>query len=153
MTVAAILTHIPEVHALGLKLTQGTYLTDGWYWDQSEASRAWAKRYFEKMKKMPGAMQAADYSAVTTYLKAVKTAGTDDGDKVMATLRATPISDMYTTRGVIRGDGRMVYDMYLRQVKAPDESKYPWDYYKTVRTIPGDVAFTKKAESKCALWK
>ena len=153
MSVAAILTHIPEVHALGLKLTQGAYLTDGWYWDQDEASRAWAKRYFERMKKMPGAMQAADYSAVTTYLKAVKAAGTDDGEKVMATLRATKISDMFTKSGVIRPDGRMVYDMYLRQVKKPEESKYPWDYYKTVRTIPGEAAFTKKSESKCALWK
>lgn len=153
MSLAAILTHIPEIHALGLNLTQGMFLTDGWYWDQDDASRAWAKRYFEKMKKMPGAMQAADYSAVTTYLKAVKAAGTDEGDKVMATLKSTPISDMYTRHGVIRPDGRMVYDMYLRQVKTPAESKYPWDYYKTVKTIPGDEAFTKKSETKCALWK
>ncbi|MBU1361352.1 MAG: ABC transporter substrate-binding protein [Gammaproteobacteria bacterium] len=153
MNLAAILTHITEVHALGLKLTQGMYLTDGWYWDQDDASRAWAKRYFEKMKKMPSSMQAADYSAVTTYLKAVKAAGTDDGDKVMATLKSTKISDMYTKSGMIRTDGRMVYDMYLRQVKTPAESKGPWDYYKTVKTIPGDEAFTKKSETKCALWK
>jgi len=105
------------------------------------------------MKKMPGAMQAADYSAVTTYLKAVKAAGTDDGDKVMATLKSTTISDMYTKSGMIRPDGRMVYDMYLRQVKSPSESKYPWDYYRTIKTIPGEEAFTKKSETKCALWK
>lgn len=153
MSLAAILTHITEIDALGLKLTQGMYLTDGWYWDQDEASRTWAKRYFEKMKKMPSSMQAADYSAVTTYLKAVKAAGTDDGDKVMATLKSTTISDMYTKKGVIRPDGRMVYDMYLRQVKTPAESKYPWDYYKTVKTIPGEQAYTTQAETKCALWK
>jgi branched-chain amino acid transport system substrate-binding protein len=141
------------VHALGLNLTQGMYLTDGWYWDQDDQSRAWSNRYFAKMKKMPTAMQAADYSAVTTYLKAVKAAGTDDGDKVMAKLKSTPISDMYTRKGVIRPDGRMVYDMYLRQVKKPSESKYPWDYYRTIRTIPGEQAYTTKAETKCALWK
>ena len=116
-------------------------------------SRAWARRYFDKMKKMPSSMQAADYSAVTTYLKAVKAAGTDDGDKVMATLKSTTISDMYTRKGVIRPDGRMVYDMFLRQVKAPADSKYPWDYYKTVKTIPGEQAYTTKAETKCSLWK
>ena len=153
MNLAAILIHITEVHALGLNLTQGMYLTDGWYWDQDAQSRAWSKRYFDKMKKMPTAMQAADYSAVTTYLKAVKAAGTDDGDKVMAKLKSTTISDMYTRHGVIRPDGRMVYDMYLRQVKKPSESKYPWDYYRTIRTIPGEQAYTTKAETKCALWK
>ncbi|RZL93480.1 MAG: ABC transporter substrate-binding protein [Variovorax sp.] len=153
MSLAAILTHITEIHALGLKLTQGMYLTDGWYWDQDEDSRAWAKRYFDRMKKMPSSMQAGDYSAVTTYLKAVKAAGTDDGDKVMTTLKSTKISDMFTKSGSIRTDGRMVYDMYLRQVKTPAESKYPWDYYKTVRKIPGDEAYTTKVESKCALWK
>jgi branched-chain amino acid transport system substrate-binding protein len=153
MNLAAILIHITEVHALGLNLTQGMYLTDGWYWDQDDQSRAWSKRYFAKMKKMPTAMQAADYSAVTTYLKAVKAAGTDDGDKVMAKLKSTTISDMYTRKGVIRPDGRMVYDMYLRQVKKPSESKYPWDYYRTIRTIPGEQAYTTKAETKCALWK
>jgi branched-chain amino acid transport system substrate-binding protein len=153
MNLAAILIHITEIHALGLNLTQGMYLTDGWYWDQDAQSRAWSKRYFEKMKKMPTAMQAADYSAVTTYLKAVKAAGTDDGDKVMATLKSTKISDMFTKSGVIRPDGRMVYDMYLRQVKTPAESKYPWDYYKTIKTIPGEQAYTTKAETKCSIWK
>ena len=153
MKLAAILTHITEVHALGLPLTQGMYLTDGWYWDQSDASRQWSKRFFEKMKKMPTSMQAADYSAVLTYLKAVQAAGTDEGDAVMKQLKSARISDMYTDNGMIRPDGRMVYDMYLRQVKAPEESKYPWDYYKTVRTIPGDEAFTTKAETKCSLWK
>jgi len=86
-------------------------------------------------------------------LKAVKTAGTDDGDKVMAALKSTSISDMYTRSGTIRPDGRMVYDIYLRQVKKPEESKYPWDYYKTIKMIPGEEAFTKKSETKCSLWK
>jgi len=153
MKMAAVLTHITEVHALGLEQTQGMYLTDGWYWDQSEASREWSKRFFEKRKKMPTSMQAADYSSVLTYLKAVQAAGTDDGDAVMKQLKSTRIHDMYTDDGFIRADGRMVYDMFLRQVKSPQESKYPWDYYKTVRAIPGDEAFTTRAETKCSLWK
>ncbi len=124
------------------------YLTDGWYWDQDYASRAWSKRYFEKMKKMPSAMQAADYSAVTTYLKAVKAVGSDDGDKVMAQMKTAKISDMFTKSGVIRPDGRMVYDMYLRQVKTPAESKYPWDYYKTVKTIPGEEALRDQGRNQ-----
>jgi branched-chain amino acid transport system substrate-binding protein len=153
MHLAAILTHITEINSLGLKLTQGMYLTDGWYWDQDEASRQWAKRFFAIVHRMPTAMQAADYSATMTYLKAVKAINSDDGDKVMTQMRATPIDDMFTKHGVIRPDGRMVYDMYLRQVKTPAESKYPWDYYKTLKTIPGDEAYTTKAETKCRLWK
>jgi branched-chain amino acid transport system substrate-binding protein len=128
------------------------YLTDSWYWDQSDAARKWARRYFDKMKKMPSSLQAADYSATLTYLNAVKAAGTDDPDKVMAKMKASKIDDMYA-KGVIRPDGRMVHDMYLMQVKTPAESKAPWDYYKVVQTIPGEQAFTTKAESKCALWK
>ncbi|MER1967840.1 ABC transporter substrate-binding protein [Castellaniella sp. GW247-6E4] len=153
MKLAAILTHITEINSIGLEQAQGMYLTDGWYWDQNEASRAWSKRFFEKMKRMPTAMQAADYSAALTYLKAVKAIDSDDGDKVMAQLKSTTISDMLTQHGVIRPDGRMVYDMYLRQVKTPAESKYPWDYYKTLKTIPGDEAYTRKSETKCVLWK
>jgi branched-chain amino acid transport system substrate-binding protein len=129
------------------------YVTDGWYWDMNNDSRAWSKRYFAKMKKEPTMLQAADYSATMTYLNAVKAAGTDDGDKVMAQMKSTKINDMFAKGGVIRPDGRMVHDMYLLQVKAPSESKYPWDYYKVVQTIPGDKAFLTKAESKCSLWK
>jgi branched-chain amino acid transport system substrate-binding protein len=152
MKLAGLLMFINDVHSLTLNLTQGMYLTDSWYWDQNEATRKWARRYFDKMKKMPSSLQAADYSATLTYLNAVKAAGTDDPDKVMAKLKSMKIDDMYA-KGSIRPDGRMVHDMFLMQVKKPAESKYPWDYYQVVQTIPGDQAFTTKAESKCAAWK
>ncbi|NEX61896.1 ABC transporter substrate-binding protein [Noviherbaspirillum galbum] len=153
MKLAGLLMFINDVHSLGLNLTQGMYLTDGWYWDLNDDSRKWSKRYFEKMKKEPSMLQAADYSATMTYLNAVKAAGTDDADKVMAKLKSTKISDMFTKNGVIRPDGRMVHDMYLMEVKKPGESKYPWDYYKVVQTIPGDQAYMTKAETKCSFWK
>jgi branched-chain amino acid transport system substrate-binding protein len=129
------------------------YLTTGWYWDLNPESRAWAARYFSKMKKEPSMLQAADYSATMTYLKAVKAVGTDDSDKVMAYMKKTKINDMFTKGGEIRPDGRMVHDMYLMQVKKPAESKAPWDYYKVVATVPGAQAYLTKAESKCSLWK
>jgi len=98
-------------------------------------------------------LQAADYSATMNYLAAVKALKTDDGDKVMAHLKKTKINDMFAKNGEIRPDGRMVHDMYLMEVKTPAESKYPWDYYKIVQTIPGAQAYTTKAETKCSLWK
>lgn len=153
MKLAGLLMFINDVHSLTLKLTHGMYLTDNWYWDQNEETRAWARRYFGKMKKMPSSLQAADYSATTQYLNAVKAAGSDDTEKVLAKLRSTKINDMYAKNGMIRGDGSMIHDMYLMQVKEPAEAKYPWDYYKVVQTIPGEQAFTTKAESKCSLWK
>jgi branched-chain amino acid transport system substrate-binding protein len=153
MKLAGLLIFINDVHSLGLNLTQGMYLTDGWYWDANDDTRAWSKRYFAKMKKEPSMLQAADYSAAGNYLKAVKAVGTDDSDKVMAYLKANKINDMFTKNGVIRPDGRMVHDMYLMEVKKPAESKYPWDYYKVVATIPGDQAYATKAETKCSLWK
>jgi branched-chain amino acid transport system substrate-binding protein len=153
MKVAGLLVFINDIHTLGLNTTQGLYLTDGWYWDQNQDSRAWSKRYFAKMKKQPSMLQAADYSAATNYLNAVKAVGSDDADKVMAQLRKTKINDMFAKNGEIRPDGRMVYDMYLMQVKSPKESKGPWDYYKVVATIPGEQAYTTKAETKCAAWK
>ena len=153
MKLAGLLMFINDVHSLTPKLTQGMFLTDSWYWDQSEETRKWARRYFDKMKKMPSSLQAADYSATTTYLKAVKAIGTDDPDKVLAELHKTKINDMYVKNGAVRADGSMIHDMYLMQVKTPAESKYPWDYYKVVQIIPGEQAFTTKAESKCASWK
>jgi branched-chain amino acid transport system substrate-binding protein len=153
MKLAGLLIFINDVHSLGLNMTQGMYLTDGWYWDQNAETRAWSKRYFEKMKKFPSMLQAGDYSAATNYLKAVKAVGSDDSDKVMAYLKANKINDMFAKNGVIRPDGRMVHDMYLMEVKKPSESKYPWDYYKVVATIPGDQAYATKAETKCSLWK
>ncbi|WP_332852706.1 ABC transporter substrate-binding protein [Duganella sp. S19_KUP01_CR8] len=153
MKLAGLLIFINDVHSLGLNLTQGMYLTDGWYWDANADTRAWSKRYFEKMKKEPSMLQAADYSAAANYLKAVKAVGSDDTDKVMAYLKANKINDMFAKNGVIRPDGRMVHDMYLMEVKKPSESKYPWDYYKVLATIPGDQAYATKAETKCSLWK
>jgi branched-chain amino acid transport system substrate-binding protein len=153
MKLAGLLMFINDVHSLGLNLTQGMYLTDGWYWDLNDDTRKWSKRYFDKMKKEPSMLQAADYSAATQYLNAVKAIGTDDADKVMAQLKKTKINDMFTKNGEIRPDGRMVHDMYLMEVKKQSESKYPWDYYKVVQTIPAAQAWVTKAESKCALWK
>ena len=153
MKLAGLLMFITDIHSLGLNLTQGMFLTDGWYWDQNAETRAWSKKFFEKIKRMPTMLHAADYSVAYQYLSAVKAVGTDDGDKVMAQLKKTKINDVFAKNGVIRPDGRMVHDMYLMEVKKPSESKYPWDYYKVVQTIPGDQAYATKAESKCALWK
>ncbi len=153
MKLAGLLIFINDVHSLGLNLTQGMYLTTGWYWDMNPETRAWSKRYFDKMKKEPSMLQAGDYSAAASYLKAVKAVGGDDTDKVMAYLKANKINDMFAKNGVIRPDGRMVHDMFLMEVKKPSESKYPWDYYKVAATIPGDQAYATKAETKCSLWK
>jgi branched-chain amino acid transport system substrate-binding protein len=153
MKLAGLLMFITDIHSLGLKATQGMYLTDGWYWDQSPESRAWSQRYFGKMKKMPSMVQAGDYSVALQYLQAVKAVGSDDGDKVMAQLKKSKVNDMFAKGGYVRPDGRMVHDMLLVQVKSPAESKAPWDYYKIVQVIKGEDAFTTKAESKCALWK
>jgi branched-chain amino acid transport system substrate-binding protein len=153
MKIVALNMYISDVHALGLNTAQNMYLTDGWYWDLNKETRDWSKRYSEKMKGKPTLLHAADYSSTMHYLNAVKAIGSDDGDKVMAQMKKTPINDMFAKGGVIRPDGRMVHDMYLMQVKTPAESKYPWDYYKVVQTIPGDQAVTTKAESRCTLWK
>jgi branched-chain amino acid transport system substrate-binding protein len=150
---AGLLVFINDVHTLGLQTTQGMVLTTGWYWDLNAETRTWSKRYFAKTKKQPSMLQAGDYSAAMTYLGAVKALGTDDADKVMAHLKQARINDMFAKGGVIRPDGRMVHDMYLMEVKKPAESRYPWDYYKVVQTIPGDQAYVTKAESKCPLWK
>jgi branched-chain amino acid transport system substrate-binding protein len=153
MKLAGLLMFETDIHSLGLDLTKGMYLTSAWYWDMNPETRAWSKRFYSVRKTEPTYLQAADYSATMTYLKAVKAAGSDDGDKVMAQLKKATISDMFTKHGVIRPDGRMVHDMYLMQVKTPAESKAPWDYYKLIQTIPGDQAFMTKAESTCSLWK
>jgi len=147
-----LLVFINEIHSLGLANTEGLQVADSWYWNQDDASRKFAKRFFEKYKRMPSSVQAADYSAAANYLKAVQTAGTTDADKVMSTLKSMKIDDFYN-KGQIRADGRMIHDMYLYQVKSPKESTTPWDYYKTIAKIPGEQAFTSPAESKCALLK
>jgi branched-chain amino acid transport system substrate-binding protein len=153
MKLAGMVMFVTDIHALGLGLTQGMYLSDNWYWDQNDESRKWSRRYFENMKKMPTGNQAAGYSATMHYLKAVKAADSDDGSAVIAQMKKTAINDMYIKNATIRDDGRVMYDMFLMQVKTPAESKYPWDYVKIVERVPADQAFTTKAESKCASWK
>ena len=153
MKLAGLLMFINDIHALGLKTTQGMYLTDSWYWNRDAETRAWSRKFFEKIKRMPSSIQAADYSVALNYLLAVKATGTDDADKVLEHMRKTKVNDVFAKGGYIRGDGRMVHDMYLMQVKSPDKSTEPWDYYNVAQVIKGEEAWTTKAESKCALWK
>jgi branched-chain amino acid transport system substrate-binding protein len=129
------------------------YLTEAFYWDANDATRAWSKRFFDRHKRMPTMVQAGLYSAVTHYLNAVKATGTDDTQKVMAQMKKTKINDFFAKNGYIREDGRMVHDMYLMQVKKPEESKYPWDYYNVRQTIPAAEAFQPLSLSKCSLIK
>ena len=152
MKMTGLLVFITDIHSLGLKNTEGLLLTTSWDWNLNDQTRAFGKKFFEKAKRMPTDIQAADYSATMTYLKAVQAAKTVDADKVMEQMKKTPINDFYA-KGVVRPDGRMVHDMYLMQVKSPAESTKPWDYYKLVATLPGDQVYTSKADSKCALWK
>ena len=152
-SLAGLLMFLTDIHSLGLKSTQTMYLTEGFYWDFNEETRAWSKRFFERQKKMPTMIQAGMYSAVSHYLKAVKATGSDNTQKVMAWMRKTPVNDFFARNGTIREDGRMVHDMYLMQVKKPEESKYPWDYYHVRQTIPAAEAFQPLAQSRCPLVK
>ena len=152
MKLASLALTINNIDSMGLKNTQGLLMSDPWYWDQSPASRAFAQRYFAKMKRMPNAYQAADYSATMNYLKAVQAVGTDNSDKVMEHLRKTKIDDMYT-KGTVRADGQMVHDFYLYEVKKPEDSKKPWDYLKQVAVVPGEQAFAPLSASSCSLLK
>ncbi len=150
---AGLLMFITDIHSLGLKTTQGMYLTEGFYWDLNEETRAWSKRFFGAQKKMPTMVQAGQYSSVYHYLKAVKAAGSDDTKKVMTQMKKMPINDFFAKNGQIREDGRMVHDMYLMQVKKPAESKYPWDYYHVRQVIPAAEAFQPLSQSRCPLIK
>lgn len=150
---AALLMFISDVHSLGLETAQNLYLTEGFYWDLDNDTRAWSKRFFEKQKKMPTMVHAGVYSSVMHYLKAVKAANTDEAGAVMAKMRELPVQDFFAKNGKLRADGRMIHDMYLMQVKKPAESKYAWDYYRVVRTIPADQAFQPLDRSECPLVK
>jgi branched-chain amino acid transport system substrate-binding protein len=141
MKPAALLAFLTDIHSLGLNTAQGLYLTTGWYWDLTPDTRAYAKRYFGKMNREPTMDQAGIYSATTTYLKAVRAVGSTDSDKVMAELKRMKINDMFASGGYIRADGVMIHDMYVMQVKSPQESKYPWDYYKVLKKMNGEEAF------------
>jgi branched-chain amino acid transport system substrate-binding protein len=153
MKLAGLLVFINDIDSLGLPATQNMYLTDGWYWDQNDASRAWSKKFEAKVGRKPSMLQAGDYSSVSFYLNGVKATGTDDADTVMKWMKSNKINDMFAQGGYVREDGRMVHDMYLMQVKTPKESKGRWDYYKVVATLPGDQVYTKLSESTCKLVK
>jgi branched-chain amino acid transport system substrate-binding protein len=141
MKPVALLAFLTDIHSVGLQAAQGIYLTTGWYWDLNAETRAFGKRLFEKIKREPTMDQAGYYSATLTYLTAVKSAGTTDSAKVMAELHRMKINDMFAKGGYIRADGVMIHDMYVMQVKSPKESRYPWDYYKVVKQMPGEQAF------------
>ena len=152
-TIAGLLVWINDVHSLGLETAQGMLLTNGFYWDRDEETRAWSRRFFDRMKRMPNMGDAGDYSSTMHYLKSIQAAGTDDATAVMAKMKETPINDFFAKGGVIRQDGRMVHDMYVYEVKSPAESKYPWDYYKLRATIPAKQAFRPLADSTCPFVK
>ena len=148
---AALLFTLAEVHGLGLDAAQGLVLTEGFYWDMNDETRAWAQRFFERTQRMPNMIQASEYSSVLHYLKAVQAAGTDEGKAVAAKMKELPVDDVFAHGGRFQANGRMVHDMYLFQVKTPAESTKPWDYYKLLATIPGDQAFLSAEASGCPL--
>ncbi len=151
-SLAGLLVFLSDVHSLGLATAKGMYLTDAFYWDRDDASRKWSKRFFEKHKKMPTMVHAGVYSELMHYFAAIKAAGTDDADKVMAKMKATPVNDFFAKDGHIGADGLHRHDMYLAQVKSPEESKYAWDYYKILKTIPAAEAF-EPPDAACPLVK
>ena len=148
-----LLVFLHDIKGLGLQAAQGLQFTTGFYWDRNAETRAWSQRYFERQKSMPSMVQAGAYSATLHYLQAVQAAGTDDADAVAAKMKEMPINDFYARNGRIRADGRMVYDMYLAQVKTPAESKGEWDLLKILDTIPGDEAYRPLSQSECPLVK
>jgi branched-chain amino acid transport system substrate-binding protein len=150
---AAIVMFISDVHSLGLKLAQGLIITEAYYWDLNDKTRAFGKRFMERVRRMPTMNQASTYSATLHYLKAVQAAGTKDTKTVMAKMRELPVRDAFTDNGMLREDGRMVHSMYLFQVKKPEESKGPWDYYKLLAEVPADQAFRPLKDGGCPLVK
>jgi branched-chain amino acid transport system substrate-binding protein len=152
-SLAGLLVFISDIHSLGLETAQGMYLTTAFYWDLNDETRKWSKRFFEKHKKMPTMVHAGVYSAVTHYLKALQAAGTDDADAVIAKMKATPVKDFFTKDGRIGPDGLHRHEMHLVRVKAPGQSKAPWDYYEIVKTIPAAEAFPSIEQQACPLVK
>lgn len=149
----AMLMSIVDVHGLTLKNAQGMHYAETFYWDLDDESRAFARRFFERFKKMPTALQAGQYSAVLNYLRAVEKSGSDNVKDVVATLKTMKIHDAFARNATLRPDGKLSHDMYLVRVKKPEESKSPWDYYDIVRTVPGDRSFMPLSESKCSMVK
>ncbi|BBB94917.1 MULTISPECIES: ABC transporter substrate-binding protein [Bradyrhizobium] len=149
---AGLLMTLSEVNGLGLEAAQGLVLTEGFYWDHDDASRAFSERFFKRTSRMPSMIHAGTYSATLSYLKAVKAAGTKDSEAVAAKLKELPVDDAFA-KGKVLANGRMVHDLYLFEVKKPSESKKPWDYYKQIAVVPGDQAFFTAKESGCPLTK
>jgi branched-chain amino acid transport system substrate-binding protein len=152
---AGLLVFITDIHALGLKVSQGLQLTSAFYWDRDDKTRAWSKRFSDRMnKREPSMVQAGVYSAVLHYLKAVQSLKSDaDGKAVVDKMKQMPTDDPIFGKGSIRVDGRKIHPVYLYEVKSPAESKKPWDYYKLVREIPANEAFRPLSESDCPLVK
>ena len=148
---AGLFVVITDIHGLGLSAAQGLLLTESFYWDFDDRTRAWSRRFYDRMGKMPTSVQAADYSAASHYLLAVKEVGTTDPDAVAQKMRDLPVEDMFARRGRLRVDGLMVHDLFLAQVKRPAESKASWDYYKILSTIPGERAFPRLEDEGCPL--
>ena len=149
----ALLEEITDTHALGITRPQGLIVADAFYWDMNDETRAFSRRFYEKVGQMPTMIQAGLYSATMHYLRAIEAIGTDEAPKVMEQMRAMPINDFFAKGGKIRIDGRMVHDMYLFEVKKPEESKGEWDLYKLIATVPGDEAFRPLDKGGCALVK
>jgi len=150
---AALLFTLAEVHGLGLEAAQGLTLTEGFYWDRDDESRAFARKFMDRTGRMPNMVHAGTYSAVTQYLKAIDKAGTDETEAVSKLLHEMPVDDVFGRGGKVGPNGRMIHDMYLLEVKKPSESKQEWDYFKVLAAIPGDEAYIKPAESGCPLAK
>jgi branched-chain amino acid transport system substrate-binding protein len=150
---AGLLMTLAEVHGLGLEAAQGLVLTEGFYWDRDDRSRAFGERFFKRTGRMPSMIHAGTYSATLSYLKAVKAAGTKDSDAVAKKLKELPVDDDFAQGGKVLENGRMVHDLYLFEVKKPQESKKPWDYYKQLAVVPGDKAFPSAKDSGCPLTK
>ena len=148
-----LLAFVTDIDSVGLETAQGLLLAEAFYWDLNDDTRAFSKRFMERVKRVPTSAQAGVYSSVTHYLKAVKAAGTTDAAAVMKMMKETPINDMFAKNGKIREDGRMIHDMYLFEVKKPSESKARWDDYKLLATIPGSEAFQPLEASRCPLVK
>jgi len=149
--IATPITYLSDVNATGLKIAHGLSFMQSWYWDLDDSTRAFAKRFYERTQRMPNDNQVAIYSSVRHYLEAVQAAGTDDADAVGKAMKALPIHDVFTANGVVREDGRVLYDRYLMKVKSPSESKYPWDYLEVVAKIPADQAFRPLGATGCPL--
>lgn len=150
-TLAGLMVFLNDIHALGLETTQGMQLTTGWYWDLNDDTRQWAEDYHERVGSMPTMVQAGVYSSTMHYLNAIEATGSDDAGTVRAWMGENPVNDIFTSNGKVREDGRMVHDMYLVEVKAPEDSEGEWDLYRVLRTIPGDQAFQSLEKSGCSL--